>query len=118
MTQRYLSVEEFNELLQKWNGQTIKITKNELDDDDKTVMELNSISYARDTRRIDDYEPMHALYLNGTGYVQTDANEPQSLPESHYEIPLEDSTLYQYNNSQFHLITDRGTYTIEVTQDN
>ncbi|MFC7063836.1 hypothetical protein [Halobacillus seohaensis] len=114
MNQRYLSVEEFNQLIRQWNGETIKISKHELDDDDSTLMELNDISYSTDTRRIDDYEPMHTLQLNGNGQTQTDSEELQPLPSSLYEIPLEDSTIYQYDESRFSLITDRGTYTIEL----
>jgi hypothetical protein len=117
MKQQYLSVEEFNELLQQWNGKTIRISKQEIDDRDDTLLELNSISFSKDTRRIDDYEPKHALQLNGSGKILTDENEFQPLPSSHYEIPLEDSTLYQFDESQFSLITDRATYTIEIASD-
>ncbi|MBM7572765.1 hypothetical protein [Aquibacillus albus] len=117
MKQQYLSVEEFNELLQQWNGEKIRISKRELHDYDDTLMELNSISYSRDTRRIDDYEPMHALQLNGPGKIHTDGQDFQQLPSAHYEIPLEDSTLYQFNESKFSLITDRATYTIELVSD-
>lgn len=117
MTQ-YLSVEEFNNMLQQWNGETIKISKSEIDDKDNTVMELNSISYTKNTRRIDDYEPKHALILNGSGKVEIDKNEYEPLPSAYYEIPLEDSTLYQYDESQFSLINDRGSYTIEVLSEN
>ncbi|WP_226035143.1 hypothetical protein [Aquibacillus saliphilus] len=117
MTQQYLSVEEFNQLLQKWNGKKIKISKHELKDYDNTLMELNSISYSKDTRRIDGYQSMHSLKLNGPGETQNAENEFEPLPASFYEIPLEDSTLYQYNESQFSLITDRGTYTIEIATD-
>ncbi|WP_077622927.1 hypothetical protein [Sediminibacillus massiliensis] len=114
MTQRYLSVEEFNELLQQWNGKTIQISKRELNDQDSMLIELNSISYSKDTRRIDDYEPMHTLQLNGPGLIETGDEQFQPIPSSYYEIPLEDSTLYQYSDSQFTLVTDRGTYTIEI----
>ncbi|MRH45031.1 hypothetical protein GH741_20520 [Aquibacillus halophilus] len=117
MAQQFLSVEEFNQLLQEWNGEKIKISKHELEDDDSTMMELNSFSFSRDTRRIDDYEPLHALHLKGPGEIQTDENELQPLPSSYYEIPLEDSTLYQYDETKFSLITDRGTYTIEIAPD-
>ncbi|MDC3414015.1 hypothetical protein NC797_06235 [Aquibacillus sp. 3ASR75-11] len=117
MTQQYLSVEEFNQLLQQWNGKTIKISKRELEDHDNMVMELNSISYSKDTRRIDDYESIHTLKLNGPGKIQTDADGYQPLPSDFYEIPLEDTTIYQYDQSQFSLLTDRGTYTIEIALD-
>ncbi|WP_163969335.1 hypothetical protein [Oceanobacillus halotolerans] len=114
MTPQYLSVEEFNEMLHQWNGETIKISKEELDDHDETILDLDNISYSKDTRRIDDYEPMHSLHLNGTGFTETDdVQEYQPLPSSLYEIPLEDSTIYQFDGNQFRLITERGTYTIE-----
>ncbi|MCT2535243.1 hypothetical protein NC661_21170 [Aquibacillus koreensis] len=114
---QYLSVEEFNELLQKWSGEKINIFKHELEDDDRTLMELDSISYIKDTRRLDDYEPMHALLLNGKGNIETDKEGFQPLPSDYYEIPLEESTLYQFDQSQFSLITERGTYTIELASD-
>ncbi|MFC7319812.1 hypothetical protein [Halobacillus campisalis] len=118
MNERSLSVEEFNELLQKWSGQTIRIIKHELDDLDRVVMELKDISYSTNTRRSDQYEAMHTLLLNGTGVTETVASNTQPLPDSTYEIPLEDSTLYQFDNQRFSLLTDRGTYTIEVASEN
>ncbi|MEC5423903.1 hypothetical protein QGM71_10420 [Virgibacillus sp. C22-A2] len=114
MDENFLSVEEFNELLSKWSGETIKIMKQELDDTDETVMKLKAISYDKNTRRIDEYVPMHTLQLNGTGNVQTTAADLQSLPESMYEIPLEDTSLYEFDGSRFSLTTDRGVYTIEI----
>ncbi|WP_010531326.1 hypothetical protein [Lentibacillus jeotgali] len=113
MEAQFLTVEAFNDLLQQWNGKTIKISKHELDDLDETLMTLQGISYERNTRRLDDYEPMHALQLNGTGTVETDASNVQSLPSSVYEIPLEDNTLYEFDGKQFLLSTSRGVYKIE-----
>ncbi|MFD1039850.1 hypothetical protein ACFQ3N_15815 [Virgibacillus byunsanensis] len=114
MEQHFLSVEEFNELLKNWNGQNITITKHEMDDIDETQMKLEAISYDRDTRRIDDYEPMHSLHLNGTGHILSETNNPQSLPSSLYEIPLEDSTMYEFDGSEFLLSTSRGVYKIRL----
>lgn len=114
MEQRFLSIEEFNTLLSEWNGRPIKISKHELDDVDETLLELNTISYAKDTRRIDDYQPMHALHLNGTGQIQSEDNNTQPLPEALYEIPLEDTSLYEFDGTCFLLSTDRGVYKIEL----
>ncbi|ALX49576.1 hypothetical protein [Lentibacillus amyloliquefaciens] len=113
MDVQFLTIEEFNELLQQWHGQSIKISKHELDDLDETLMTLQDTSYERNTRRIDDYEPMHALQLNGTGTMKTDAIDAQPLPLSVYEIPLEDNTLYEFDGQQFLLSTSRGVYKIE-----
>ncbi|SDJ85673.1 hypothetical protein [Sediminibacillus albus] len=117
MAQQLLTIEEFNKLLQQWNGKMIKVSKQELDDYDESVLQLHSVSYGRNTRRIDDYQPMHTLQLNGDGKMLTDAESSQPLPDQLYEIPIEDSTLYQFDESQFSLTTDRGTYTIEIASE-
>ncbi|GAB3798342.1 hypothetical protein [Virgibacillus kimchii] len=114
MSENYLSIEEFNDLIQQWNGKTVKIAKQEMDDYDETVMELTDVSYETNTRRIDDYVPKHALQLNGTGLIENERHEKHPLPASLYEIPLEDSSLYQFDGARFALITDRAIYTIEV----
>lgn len=113
MEKQFLSVEEFNALLNQWNGHDIKILKYEMGDEDETTMALKTISYSKNTRRIDDYEPMHALKLNGIGKVETEDQEHKPLPKSLYEIPIEDSTQFQFDGKKFSLITDRGIYTIE-----
>ncbi|CDQ18540.1 hypothetical protein SAMN05192559_101848 [Halobacillus karajensis] len=108
-----LTVEEFNQLLQKWHGEKIRIMKHEIRDEDTITMNLQEISYDTNTRRLDEYTPMHALYLHGQGQTETDAQSAQPLPSPYYEIPLEDSTRYQYLNDRFKIETERGTYTIE-----
>ncbi|SEA98667.1 hypothetical protein SAMN05421743_11220 [Thalassobacillus cyri] len=114
MSQQYLTIEEFNQLLQEWNGERIKIAKQELADHDSISMHLDSISYSKDTRRIDGYEPMHTIQLNGSGQIETDGDGFQPLPDSYYEIPLEDTTKYQFDENTFTLVTERGIYTIEI----
>jgi len=116
VSEQYLTIEEFNELITKWSGKTVKIAKQELDDYDETVMELTNVSYETNTRRIDDYVPKHALQLNGTGLIENEMSEQHPLPSSLYEIPLEDSSLYQFDGARFALITDRAIYTIEVDE--
>lgn len=114
MEQHSLSIEEFDELLNKWVGKDIKITKHELDDNDEALMDLESISYSKDTRRIDDYEAMHTLQIIGIGKVENENNEFIPLPSSTYEIPLEDTTKYQFDGNRLTLNTERGKYTIEL----
>ncbi|MEN1966721.1 hypothetical protein WMZ97_01480 [Lentibacillus sp. N15] len=116
MTQKNLSIEEFNKQLQNWTGKTVRICKQEIDDHDETLMHLQQVTYETNTRRIDDYQPMHTLQLNGTGQVENEAHDMQPLPSSTYEIPLEDSSRYQFDGSQFSLTTDRGAYTIEIAK--
>ncbi|WP_221567476.1 hypothetical protein [Alkalihalobacillus sp. TS-13] len=114
MNNNYLTVEQFNQFIQQWSGKTIKITKQELGDQDSIIMKLDDISYHKDTRRIDDYEPMHSIHLIGEGTTEIDAQGGVPLPASSYEIPLEDTTQYQFDDIRFSLVTERGTYTIEL----
>nr|WP_237648599.1 hypothetical protein [Sediminibacillus terrae] len=114
LAQQFLSIEEFNQLIQQWNDKTIKVTKQEIGDYDETVLRLNAVSYDTDTRRVDDYQAKHKLLLRGDGTMLTDAANTQPLPNQVYEIPIEDSTLFQYDDERFSLTTDRGSYTIEL----
>ncbi|RDW15535.1 hypothetical protein [Oceanobacillus chungangensis] len=114
MEKRFLSIEEFNQLLQQWNGESIKIVKHELDDLDETLLDLDSLSYSNNDNRGDGYEARHSLYLNGSGVIETTSHNYETLPKDFYEIPLEDSTLYEFDGSRFILSTTRGVYTIEI----
>ncbi len=115
MEQRYkfLSIEQFNELLQKWSQAEIKISKLEMNDLDEIVMQLEKVSFKNETPTIDGYEPIHTLQLGGQGSIQTENNDSQPLPSSLYEIPLEDDTLYEFDGTTFLISTDRGVYKIE-----
>lgn len=113
MSRRSLYIEEFNELLHKWNGEHIKISKGEMGDHDEATMHLSSIEYTSSKKNIDDYESEHMLKLNGEGYVKTAEAKPQPLPHSVYDIPLEDHTTYEFDGHTITLTTERGTYTIE-----
>ncbi|MFD1451852.1 hypothetical protein [Oceanobacillus sojae] len=111
----FLSIEEFNTLIQQWNGEKIKITKHEINDIDQTIINLQNISYDQNMRSTDGYVPKHSLLLNGDGQIETLAamdNEP--LPSSTYEIPLQDDSLYEFNGKKFFITTDRGVYKIEL----
>ncbi|MFD1848743.1 hypothetical protein [Oceanobacillus bengalensis] len=114
MDQYFLSVEEFNALLKQWNGRKIKVIKHELDDFDETLIDLSAISYAKETRSIDGYEPIYSLHLNGSGVIETTENNYQSLPSELYEIPLEENALYEFDGNRFIVSTSRGVYSIEL----
>lgn len=115
MDHQFLSVEEFNSRIQQWSGRTVKITKHEMDDVDQIMLNLQNISYDRNTRRIDDYVPMHSLQLIGEGHIETLASmSTQPLPSPNYEIPLQDSTMYEFDGERFFITTERGVYKIEL----
>ncbi|WP_067726231.1 hypothetical protein [Oceanobacillus damuensis] len=113
MGQQSLTIEEFNEKLKSWTGKNVKITKQELDDLDETVMELKSVSYSNNTRRVDDYVPEHSLLLNGDGEIENEDEQMEPMPAPLYEIPLDEGTSYEFNGSSFSLATERAAYTIE-----
>lgn len=113
MTEQHLSIETFNEQLQHWIGTTVKVSKDELADEDEAILDLQNVTYQTNTHRLDDYQSMHTLRLNGTGKIENEAHHLQPLPSQVYEIPLEDTSHYTFDGSQFILNTDRGNYTIE-----
>jgi len=112
----FLTIEEFNDLLQQWNKDTVKISKVEINDYDEIIMQLQQISYENEVPTIDGYEPIHTLQLSGTGTIQTENNMSQPLPSSMYEIPLENNSLYEFDGETFIISTDRGVYKIERIQ--
>ncbi|MDY0394436.1 hypothetical protein ACFSMW_08405 [Virgibacillus halophilus] len=111
-----LDIEGLHAQLEKWHGSHICIKKDELRDVDEIRMELNSISYDKNTRKLDNYQSLYTLHLNGTGSIQTDRKE-QPLPDAVYDIPLEDTASYKMNGSALQLHTTRGTYEIRPDGD-
>lgn len=115
MKQRLLSIEEFNELLQKWNDQQIKIVKQEMDDIDEILLVLRGVSFTKG-QSIDDYISRYALQLNGSGLIETTMDNYESLPAETFEIPLEEEATYEFDGARFTISTSRGVYTIEQNQ--
>ncbi|MUV39152.1 hypothetical protein JNUCC1_03025 [Lentibacillus sp. JNUCC-1] len=114
MEPQFLSIEAFNELINQWNGKNIIIKKIEMDDVDMIRVELDHISYSEEPEGMDGYVSKYALLLNGYGETLT-ADDFQSLPNMTYEIPLEDTSLYEYNGNTFIITTDRGVYQISLS---
>lgn len=110
---QFLSIEQFNELLQQWTNSKIKISKWELDDVDEVIMHLDKVTYVNEVPTIDGYEPIHTLQLNGTGSIETEQNMTVPLPTPMYEIALENDSLYEFDGSTFYINTSRATYKIE-----
>lgn len=120
LTERYkfLSIEQFNDLLNEWNNSKIKISKLEMDDLDEIMMYLERVSYHNDKPTIDGYKQVHHLKLNGVGIIETENNVYESLPMSQYEIPLESDTLYEFDGTHFIISTERGVYKINRLEHN
>lgn len=115
MKQEHLQIEEFNELLQQWNGQQIKIVKREMDDTDEILLDLKGISFTK-SESIDDYIPRYSLQLNGSGVIETTMNNYEALPSETFEIPLEEEATYEFDGTRFTISSSRGIYTIERNQ--
>lgn len=114
MKQETLTIKKFNEMINKWTGKEIKIIKDEANDIDETIISLENVSYKENLHRIDDYEPKYELRLTGSGFIENDEGEFEPLPNSVYEIALDDETEYRFKDNKFHLKTDRGTYSIQI----
>ena len=110
---KFLSIEQFNDLLQRWTNSKIKISKWEMHDVDEVIMHLDKVTYKNETPTIDGYEPIHTLQLNGTGSIETDHEMSVPLPTPMYEIPLEHDLLYQFDGKTVFINTSRATYKIE-----
>ena len=112
MTESRVTIEEFNDQLKKWNGQKIRIVKEEMDDVDETLLALDDISYVKGSS-IDDYIPKYALLLKGKGVVETTMNHFEELPSEAFEIPLDEDTIYEFDGERFLIRNARGVYVIE-----
>lgn len=110
-----LSIEEFNDVLKKWSGESIKIMKQEIDDQDEIMMDLSNISFETNSRRIDDYLAKHTLHLYGDGKVKTEDARYEPLPDSQFEVPIYDGSTFMYDGSRLYVQTERGNYIIEIT---
>src|SRR5690625_6186812 len=95
MAESRVTIEEFNDQLKKWNGQKIRIVKEEMDDVDETLLALDDISYVKGSS-IDDYIPKHALLLKGKGVVETTMNHFEELPSDEFEFPLDKYSIYEF----------------------
>lgn len=112
MKESPLTIEEFNDRLQQWSGQKIRIVKEEMDDLDETLLELEDVSYVEGSS-IDDYIPKYALLLKGNGVVETTMNHYEELPSEAFEIPLDEDTIYEFDGKRFFIRNLRGVYMIE-----
>lgn len=114
MNNLFLTIDELNDLLNQWTGQYIRVTKHEIDDLDRTVIDLESISYNKSHDTIDDYQSKYTMHLNGVGHVMTEQNKARPLPENQYDIPLEEDALYEFDGAGFIISTERGIYKIDI----
>src|SRR5699024_4593943 len=112
MEESPLTIEEFNDQLQQWSGQKIRIVKEEMDDLDETMLVLDDVSYAKGSS-IDDYIPKYALLLKGNGVVEKTMNHYEELHSEEFEIPLGEDTIYEFDGKRFFIRNSRGIYTIE-----
>lgn len=113
MGDNVLDIEGLHAQFEEWCGNDLHIEKRELHDIDHIRMALDSLSYNKNSRTIDNYESTYTLRLNGTGNIVTDRTD-QTLPNDVYEIPLEDNATFTMQQNGLLLHTDRGMYTITV----
>ena len=113
MKEEIKSIKEFNALINRWSGKEIKIVKHETKDTDETILLLDKVLFKENINRIDDYEPKYELKVIGRGLIETEKNDFEPLPESSYEIALDDHTKYTFDGSHFYITSERGDYSIQ-----
>ncbi|WP_128894041.1 hypothetical protein [Longirhabdus pacifica] len=93
-------------------GETIQIHKQEGTDIDVIIMNLDQVIYAPlDPNDLDSYLPQSAIYLHGTGTIDTDYQLLQSeLPKDIYVVPIEGIPNVAINGSVLHIQTERAHY--------
>jgi len=105
-----LSIEELDRLLKSWQGQTIRIRKEEQGNRDEVELDLDQVRYSK-TRTLDDYVGRYVLELHGAGIVQPEEGAaPATLPGQAFEIPLTDDDRYILHHDHVELQTPRGSY--------
>ena len=109
------SIEAFHEQLKKWSGTTIHITKQESQDWDHIYLELTNVTFHRQQPDIDGYRSRYILQLHGKGNIQNDDETMQPLPDDTYDIPLQDTAMYEWDGNQFTISTERALYKIAAT---
>lgn len=112
MEEKFLDIEELDGLLKKWTGRQIKLIKTEQKDVDEVNMLLESITYNKDTNRPDDYKSLYSLQLNGQGVIDTDVLEAEPLPLPEYEIALTPKAMYEFEDDEIIISTERAVYKI------
>lgn len=98
-------------VLKKWDGHDLLISKLENEDHDQTVLRLEEVEMKECGETIDGYVPDVALLLKGQGRVILE-NIEEPMPSNSYEIPLDSLYDIHYDEIRLYLATKRGSYTI------
>jgi hypothetical protein len=112
-------LETITEWLDGCKGHTLHIQKQEDNDRDLTLIQLENVTITHDVSdRGDDYIAENELILHGSGYVyNTDDGNHPALPQNQYEIPLLRGWRGDMTQGTLRLVTDRGTYLIQRQED-
>jgi hypothetical protein len=106
-----LDVSNLKSTLESWGNVQVLISKVEMGDVDRTVINLNDLSLESTSRDTDDYLSDQTLQIVGKGY-QVMEDTKVSIPYETYDIPVEAVIDYQNDGDRIHLVTNRASYTI------
>ncbi|WP_042198692.1 hypothetical protein [Paenibacillus camerounensis] len=109
------AVQQLKDWLNSESGQTVVITKQELDDVDTVHFSLESVDYRGAEEVIDDYLG-DALILRGSGNTLNGDGELVPLPQPSYEIAVSGLQLHSAEAERAELQTDRAKYTLSFGQ--
>lgn len=107
----HLDVSKLKSTLESWGNVQVLISKVEMGDVDRTVININDLSFQSYGNHTDDYLSEETLQLVGKGYqVMDDTDIP--IPYETYDIPVEGVIDFQNDGDRIHLVTNRASYTL------
>jgi hypothetical protein len=106
-----LEISKIKSTLESWGDVQVLISKVEMGDVDRTIINLSDLSFETNSPDTDDYLSNQTLQLIGKGYQVTDNNDI-AIPYGAYDIPIENVVDFQNDGDRIHLVTNRASYTI------
>lgn len=108
-----LSIEEFHKHLKSWEEHEIQILKYEKSDSNEIRLQLEKVQFTKNNQKVDDYLAKYTLQLKGEGEIRTQNDDFVPLPQSAFEIPLEDDSTFSLKDKSITIRNERGKYILQ-----
>ncbi|MFT9846544.1 hypothetical protein [Aneurinibacillus sp. REN35] len=103
---------QIKQLLSRWQGKTLQITKEEDGDTDIITLLLHQVHVEDRPHTGDEYLPSCTVKLEGSGTIQNEDGEQIPIPYESYDIPLEEPINSHPDTEAVHIQTERASYHI------
>ncbi|MBN6189366.1 hypothetical protein JQN58_21160 [Aneurinibacillus sp. BA2021] len=103
---------QIKQLLDRWQGKTLQITKEEDGDTDIVRLHLTQVHVEDRPETGDDYLPLCTVKLEGAGTIQNEAGEHIPIPYESYDIPIDEPVDSRPDTEAVHIRTERASYHI------